>query len=268
MRQLYLSANHISKANAPAYWEAIEEFRPTHLVTYASSAAALAKEFVDLRLRCSTLKVVLTNAEPLLLWQRELITATIAPVVRESYGMAETVAAASECAHGHLHFWPETGHIEVVADVTDDPAPSGTVGRLVSTGLLNRDMPLIRYLVGDRCSAPLWNEQCSCGRRLPTLPGIEGRTNDLLVTKDGRKVFWINPVFYGLPVGEAQVIQETLDEIRVCVVPSEGFSAGTEATIRARLCDRLGLVNVSVTKADSIPRGPNGKFRAVISKVG
>jgi hypothetical protein len=100
------------------------------------------------------------------------------------------------------------------------------------------------------------------------LSGIEGRTNDLLVTKDGRKVFWINPVFYGLPLAEAQVIQETLDEIRVCVVPSEGFSAGTEATIRARLCDRLGLVNVSVTKADSIPRGPNGKFRAVISKVG
>ena len=91
--------------------------------------------------------------------------------------------------------------------------------------------------------------------------------NDMLITRDGRKVFWINPTFYGLPIIEAQVIQEELDELCVRVVPATQFSADHERTIRTRLCDRLGTVQVKVERVDSIERGPNGKFKPVISKI-
>ena len=36
--------------------------------------------------------------------------------MRDTYGMAEMVAAASECDHGRLHLWPEAGVVEVLDD--------------------------------------------------------------------------------------------------------------------------------------------------------
>jgi len=60
--------------------------------------------------------------------------------------MAEIVAAASECESGKLHLWPEVGWVEILEN--NQPVPNGTAGDLVCTGLLNRDMPLIRYRVG------------------------------------------------------------------------------------------------------------------------
>src|SRR5438045_1385471 len=98
-----------------------------------------------------------TNAEPLLTGQREAIAAAFRCPVRETYGMAETVAAASECPNGTLHQWPEFGHVEIMPD-----------GELICTGLLNSDMPLIRYRVGDRGNPPANGGACACGRSLPT----------------------------------------------------------------------------------------------------
>src|SRR5205807_6939392 len=121
-----------------------------------------------------------------------------------------------ECEHGRLHQWPEIGWIE---------APDQESRDLVCTGLLNEDMPLIRYRVGDSGSLPRVVEPCSCGRGLPQLSAIAGRTNDLFLTRDGRRVFWLNPVLYGIPVREAQLVQETLDRVRVRYVPAAGFTS-------------------------------------------
>lgn len=93
---------------------------------------------------------------------------------------------------------------------------------------------------------------------------IEGRMNDLLVTRDGRLVFWLNPVFYGLPVRQSQIIQEHLDELRVRVTPAPGFSALTERTITGRIQERMGDVRVIVDRVTEVPRTTNGKLRAVV----
>jgi phenylacetate-CoA ligase len=96
---------------------------------------------------------------------------------------------------------------------------------------------------------------------------IEGRNNDLLITQDGRRVFWLNPIFYGLPVREAQIIQERLDRVRVRYVPTQDFTAEGGRSITRRLRERVGNVKVILERVDEVPRGANGKFRAVICKV-
>jgi phenylacetate-CoA ligase len=265
MRQLYLSANHISAASAPSYCTAISSFGATHLIAYPSSATALARELLGAGLKCTGLKVVITNAEPLLSWQKEVMEEAFGATVRESYGMCEMVAGASECSAGSLHLWPEAGYTEVLGDLIDEPVPDGKAGRLVCTGLLNHDMPLIRYEIGDRGSISVSGELCACGRRLPVLKSLEGRSSDILTTRGGLKVFWINPVFYGLPVAEAQIIQGTLDDFLVKVVPAGGFCSKTENEIRSRLSERLQGAEVKVKLVQSIQRGPNGKFQPVIS---
>jgi phenylacetate-CoA ligase len=267
MRQLYLSANHVSPETAPAFVEALRRWQPTHLVGYPSSLAFLARESARRGVpRPASLRVVVTNAEPLLPWQRDAIADGLCPVVRETYGMAEIAAAGSECAAGALHEWPEAGAIEVFRDDEDRPAETGETGRLVCTGLLNRDMPLVRYAVGDR-GRTASGERCACGRRLPVFAAIEGRSNDLLVAPDGRRVFWVNPVFYGLPVRGAQIVQEERDAVTVRIVPGDGFGAADRSAIEERLRLRLGRVRVAFEECEAIPRGPNGKFRAVVCRV-
>ena len=53
--------------------------------------------------------VAITNAEPVFDYQRWAIAEAFQCPVRETYGMAEIVAAASECTAGKLHLWPEVG---------------------------------------------------------------------------------------------------------------------------------------------------------------
>ena len=92
--------------------------------------------------------VAITSAEPVYDYQRATIAQAFNCPVRETYGMAEIVAAASECTAGRLHLWPEAGWVEVIED--KQSLPHGASGDLVCTGLMNADMPLIRYRTGDR----------------------------------------------------------------------------------------------------------------------
>lgn len=266
MNQLYLSANHLSQQNIPAYVNALKNHGPTHLVAYSSSVSLFARHVRELDLRVPGLKVVITNAEPLFPWQRDIIRKGLECNVQETYGMAEIVAAASECAHATLHVWPEVGLMEVLSDFEDMPQARGEAGRLICTTLLNADMPLIRYAVGDRGrgAAPPESEVCECGRMLPALSPVEGRTNDLLLTKDGRSVYWLNPVFYGLPIREGQIIQESLTHVRVRFVPASNFTAKAGQTIVERMKMRMGEVEVLLEEVEQVPKGANGKFRAVI----
>lgn len=253
MHQLYLSSFHLAPDLIPHYLDALARYRVVYLATYPSSAYALAQEIVRLGRTDLKLSAVYTNAEPLLPEQRETIAAAFQCPVRETYGMAESVAGASECAAGQLHQWPEFGHIELHEQ-----------GEVVATGLVNPDMPLIRYRVGDRAQAPAAPSSCSCGRGLPLIGRIEGRMNDLLFTADGRPVFWLNPVFYGLPVRQSQIVQEHLDLLRVRVTPAPGFTTVTEQTIVTRLKQRMGEVRVIIDRVHEVPRTANGKLRAII----
>lgn len=266
LHQLYLSTYHIAPRNAAAYVDALRQHRIVHLVGYPSSLAALGSEIIAQGLEAPRLSAAFTNAEPLTPQQREVIARAFMCNVRETYGMAEIVAAASECQHGRMHAWPEVGRVELLNDET--PVASGDSGEFVCTGLVNDDMPLVRYRVGDRGAFADPAEVCMCGRTLPLIASIEGRTNDMLVTPDGRRIFWLNPVFYGLPIREGQIIQEALDVVRVRLAPGPGFHSEVATTVADRLRERFGCdVRVLIDQVDVIPRSANGKFRAVISNL-
>jgi phenylacetate-CoA ligase len=267
MRQLYMSSYHLVERNVSAYLEAMVQRGVRHMYGFASSMYWLALMVRDRGLTAPTLDVAVSNAEPLLPHQRNLIGAVFDCPVRNTYGMAEIVAAATECEHGVLHLWPDAGLLEVLADDNDTPVMPGASGRFVCTGLLNPDMPLVRYEVGDRGALGASGfDQCPCGRRLPPVDRVEGRVSDVLVTVDGRRIAWFNWQFYDLPLREGQVVQEAPDLVRVNVVPDIGFNRDSEQSIAERITQRLGGVRVEINRLDSIPRGPNGKFQAVINR--
>jgi len=262
LKQLYFSSYHLAPDLIRHYVAALERYRPSYMIGYSSSLFALASEIIRARLTVPVLKVVITNAEPLHKYQREAIADAFQSPVRETYGMCENVANASECEFGTLHLWPESGVIEVLQG--DQPASEGS-GDLVCTGLLNMDMPLIRYRVGDRSSLPSEVAPCKCGRTLPVLGNVEGRCDDVLFTRSGRKIGRLDPVFKAnLPILEAQIVQTRLDEVKVRYVPAGKLTDSHRRALISRIQERLGEINVALEPLDEIPRGRNGKFRAVV----
>jgi phenylacetate-CoA ligase len=167
-----------------------------------------------------------------------------------------------------MHCWPEAGLIEVMADDSDEPVQPGQTGRFICTGILNSDMPLIRYEIGDRGALSDHQSQCSCQRTLPILQKIEGRLDDIILTPDGRKIGRLDLVFKEeLCIQEAQIIQEDMSRIRVLVVPDSGYSEHDRVAIVQRLKERIGDLDISLETMNRIPRAANGKFRAVVSYV-
>ena len=265
LNQLYLSSHHLASDLVPHYLDALERHRIEYLWGYTSAIYALAQEAVR-RKRRVPLRVAITNAEPLHGYQREAIAEAFVCPVRETYGMAEIAAAASECSEGRLHLWPEAGVVEIVPNESADPAVRS--GRLVCTGLVNADMPLIRYAVGDHATLPVTEAPCPCGRTLPTLLSLEGREDDVLYSKDGRLVGRLDPAFKAaLPIREAQVIQESVDHVRVLYVPAPAFGPAAARELIDALRDRLGPIEVTLEAVDRVPRTSAGKFRAVINNV-
>lgn len=266
LNQLYLSSYHLAPDLIPAYLDAIHQYRIKYLWGYTSALYALAQEIIRYGRRDLKMAVIVTNAEPVFDYQRQTIAEAFQCPVRENYAMSEIVAAASECPDGRLHLWPEAGIVEVLDN--DHPVPEGTSGDLICTGLFNTDMPLIRYRVGDRGSLTTGDEGCSCGRSLPILQSIEGRSDDVIFTADGRKIGRLDPVFKAdLPVREAQIIQESLNVVRIRYVPSPEFTPEATRSMKERLRDRIGPVDVIVEPVDELPRTANGKFRAVICNI-
>jgi phenylacetate-CoA ligase len=253
----------LSQEAVPHYVDALRRYRVTHLVGYSSALHTLAEEALRSPSGGFDLEVVITNAEPLFDHQRAAIGRAFSCPVRETYGMAELVAAASECEAGRLHLWPEVGRVEILEE--GRPAAPGRSGALVCTGLFNVDMPLIRYRVGDSATACGGGAPCACGRRLPVLDAIDGRLDDLVYARDGRPVGRLDPVFKSqLPIKEAQIIQERLDRVRVRYVPAPEFNAATGAEVARRLRDRLGDVDVVLEEVERVPRDAGGKLRGVI----
>lgn len=266
LNQLYMSSYHLAPDLMGSYLDALSRYRITYLYGYSSSLYALAQTALESGRKDLRMAVALTCAEPLYEYQRGAIAQAFDCPVRETYGMAEIVAMASECTSGRLHLWPEFGLVEVIQD--GQSVPHGASGDLVCTGLLNADMPLIRYRTGDQGGLMDSSEACQCGRTLPVLESVDGRIGDVLYTKDGRRVSRFGTVFRGdLAIREAQIIQETLDRVRVNFVPAPAFTSRHESVIVQRLKERMGNIEVVMEPMAEIPRGPNGKFRLVICTI-
>lgn len=266
LKQLYLSCMHIGPQSSAAYLSAIKEYGLDYLLGYASSIALLAQAALESGARVP-LKLVVTDSEPLLQTQRDLIEKGFACPVRETYGMAEIACAASECSAGALHLWPEVGIIELL-DENDQPVAPGQTGRIVATKLLNLDMPLIRYDTQDLAQLDPDDRLCACGRTLPRLRKVLGRNDDVVITADGRRIVQIDRIFDPCyDIREAQIIQEQIGQFTLKVVPGSRWTASQGKALCGALQNLVGQAEINLELVPRIERTWAGKYRIIISKV-
>jgi phenylacetate-CoA ligase len=76
-------------------------------------------------------------------------------------------------------------------------------------------------------------------------------------------------VFIDLPgVRRGQIVQESLNSIRVLLECTDSYEMALNDAVVARIHERLGSqVRVAVEIVDAIPPGPGGKFQAVVSRL-
>jgi phenylacetate-CoA ligase len=266
--QLLLSPIHLTEETAPLYLAAMRERRVEALETYPSFAYVLAR-YAESEGEHLPLRAVFTTGEPLLALQRAVIEERFQCRVFDAYGQAERVVFSSECEEhcGH-HLYEEYGITELV-DGDGNPVADGALGRIVATGLHNRAMPLLRYALGDVTSRT--GSACRCGRELALFGGVTTKSEDIIVTADGRMLpATIMTGFFSEIRGtlKTQIVQESPDEIIVKLVVGDGFSLGEQALLERNLRQRLGPdMKIMFERVDDIPLSPRGKFRWVVSTV-
>jgi len=260
------SSYHLSTENIKFYIDKITEINPVFIDSYPSSIYTLAKYMKEYQINKIKPKAIITSSETLLDSQREIIEEVFNCSVFDQYGCAEQVVFVSQCEKGSYHINPEYGIVEFIRE-DGSLAKCGEEARLICTGFTNYAMPLIRYDIGD--TGILSNKKCACGRNFPVIEKIVGRTDDILIMRDGRQVGRLDPVFKGLQtIKEAQIVQEDFDNVILNVVPGKLFQISDAETVVHELKKRLGTnINVHINVVSRIKRTSSGKFRAVISKV-
>ena len=263
--QLYMSSYHLSPRYLGYYVEKLRGFMADYIEGYPSSLYSVAFYIIDKGLEPVPFKCCFTTAEMLFDYQRQAIKKAFCCRTYNQYGCGEQVVFAAECREGSMHLSPEVGIVEVVDD-NDKPVPYGQQGNLICTSLINKVQPFIRYRIGDVGS--LADGRCSCGSPLPILKSIEGRSEDVLITRDGRRIGRLDHVVYGIEgISLAQIIQEDYDRFCIRLVPSKEYNASTEKKVIENLATRVGKADIRVELVDEIERTSAGKFQAVICKL-
>jgi phenylacetate-CoA ligase len=265
-KQVYFSAYHIAPQHIQSYVQAMRHYRLDYMTGYAVSNYLLAKMIKETGMKAPAMKAVITSSEQLTEEMRALLEEVYQCKVFDSYSGVECCGLITECEHGSLHISPDLGLIEVIKD-NGEAAKPGETGRAICTGFLNFDQPLIRYDIGDYITLAQ-NQSCKCGRNMPVVAAIVGRSEDIITGPDGRKMVRFHGIFIDLPnVLEGQIIQENQTDYQINISTVNGITAQEKQTIIERMQSQLGEVNVSIHTMHTIPRGSNGKFKAVISKL-
>jgi phenylacetate-CoA ligase len=129
--------------------------------------------------------------------------------------------------------------------------------------------PFVRYQTGD--VGVLDDRACECGRGLPLIKELQGRTTDFVVARDGTVMHGLALIYVvrDLPgIAKFKIVQESTDRTRVMLVAGPDYDPRTAQRIRAGMAERLGAgVSIDVEMVADIEAETSGKFRYVTSKV-
>ncbi len=264
---LFFSLFHMSDANLKHYIKEFNKFKPSFVKGYPSGLYVFASYAKANNLKVYQPKAIYSASETLHDYQKSLLEEVFQCPVFQWYGQVETTVNIHECEHHRMHIKEEYGLLELLNEKGEDAKP-GEVASVIGTGWGNKAFPLIRYDTGDNMILA-HDQQCPCGRNGRIIERIMGRDEDFIVTPDGRKIGRLDFIFKPVnTVAESQIIQETIDLLKVKLVALEGYSKADEAIIRGMISKYIGnSMTVEFELVDKIERTANGKIRYVISKV-
>ncbi len=270
LRTKLLPAFEMSASKLDGFINEIRATRPKMLFGYPSALAHIAHHADEHGIAMNDLgiKVAFVTSEALYDHQHEQIEKTFGCPVANGYGGRDAGFIAHQCPAGGMHLTAEDIIVEIV-DAAGRVLPHGESGEIVVTHLSTGDFPFIRYRTGD--VGVLDDQPCACGRGLPLLKAIEGRSTDFVVAQDGTVMHGLALVYVirDLPgVRQFKIVQENLQLTRVLLATDRQFDEANIGKIQSGIQQRLGSgVRVEIERMNEVPKEKSGKYRYVVSHV-
>lgn len=241
--------------------------QPDMLYTNPKNAQSIVELFLS-QSQSIPFHTIMVLGEVLEVETIELITKAGIRLINH-FGTTETGPISGQCSHGPWHHqYSEVCLMETIAPDVGRDISSGR-GELVVTPFYNYAMPLIRYKNGDLLDRS--SEPCPCGRTLPRIERILGRSRNMLTLSDGSRI-WPNIMRSEyeryVSLKQFQMIQHTPTRLEMRYVaedPSRPVDlAGLTLMIQKALHSDI---IVDLTPLSELPRAPSGKFETWISHV-
>lgn len=248
----------------------LQKVDPGILLTYPANLDALLTQMRHEGLTLPRLREVRTISGTVTAALRERCQQVLGVPLTDLYSAQEVGVIALQCPDsGLLHEQSEHVLIEVL-DEQGQPCREGEIGQVVVTDLHNFAMPLIRYALRD------WAEvgpPCSCGRGLPTLRRVVGRTRNMATSPDGnhfRPVLETQRMLEAMPqLRQYQFEQTAVDAITARLVCVPAPSPEQLQKLQATLQKMLGHAYRWTWQIGDtpLPLSAGGKFEEFISSI-
>ena len=266
-QERFLSAFDVTEETMSRFYRMLVNWQPELFVGYPSVLSLFAQFVRDSGPRAVHPRLIETSAEQLYAPQRELLEDIFECPVANHYASRELGSMAYECELGGLHVAGDLVYLEILTD--GEPAKPGQIGEVVGTSFSQFAMPLIRYKNGDL--AVQATEPCPCGRFLPLLEEIAGRSNDCLASDRGRFIhsaFFAYLFQYMPEIDRYQVYQADTGSLEVRLACRQPLSEAQLDSLGARIQERFGpSTHVTMQVVEQLQLTPAGKHRFVISEV-
>ncbi len=248
--------------------EWLQRVQPRYLASYPSNLREIAREAArrGVKLRFDS---IMTFGEMASDDMRAAIEDYFDLPPLDRYGSSEVGQISATCPHSLKHHVTSELVLLEIIDADGRPAPAGSIGRVIVTPFYNLAMPLIRYELGDH--GMLSTTPCGCGRTLPVLERLLGRSRNIFRFVDGTSTW---PVLLSrelqafVPNRQFQVVQLTHAEIEFRYVPVSDDQTNDLSALIAYLRTKLHpSVTVSLAPMQVIARSKSGKYEDCMSLV-
>lgn len=242
------------------------DMQPDVITGYPSALGSLAAEYLQAKAAARRPLLVFSDSETLKGGVRARVREAFGVDPIDIYGTMETDNIAFECtAHVGLHVALDSAIVEIVAN--GSTAPPGSQGEVVATVLQNFAMPFIRYNLHDLGAYAV--SPCQCGRTLPRLQSVDGRSDDYVSLPRGRRcsALMLLAQFDALSawIREYRIVQNAVNDFTLYLRPAGTLSVAVERRIREIVEAISPGARMSLIECrEGVPREASGKLRAFV----
>jgi len=220
------------------------------------------------------IKAITTNSEPSTKAERARIATLMGAPVHDEYSSVELSFIATECISGRYHIVEDNVRVDTL-----NPNADG-VGEIVATNLVNTYMPFIRYRQGDIIKINQSGSECECGNRRRYLETFMGRSDQFLESKANGMVspdqimalYDRTLISSDSGIGEFQIIQTSLDNVDLFVVPQSKAENINSSSVREFVSGLKNIfgdrdLNVQLQIVQAIPPSRSHKRKLIENRI-
>jgi phenylacetate-CoA ligase len=253
-------------------FDRLEAFGVGNLLIYPNALRTLIDAAEARGARLASLRAIRTVGERVDPALRQRCSAVLGIDISDAYTCQEAGYLALQCPESDLYHLMAEGALVEVLRPNGTPCVEGETGKVVITDLHNHATPVVRYALGDYAET---GGLCPCGRGLPTVRRIVGRSRNLIRMPDGNRVwpslggFGPEGYLHVVPIRRFQYIQTDPERLELRLVAERPLTSDEKSLIVERTQRALGhpfRIDI-VYFEESLPSSPSEKFEDFICLV-